>query len=78
MGCVCGRSQGCCVMPLHRVVIILDDRHQVLGGSVVADYESPNEVIRPLSVGPFDTPQDVLQEALRGLPKQLALWDAGT
>lgn len=63
---------------LHSVQIILDERHQVAGVTVVHHWMTPAEQVRPLGVGPFDTPEEALALALSWLPKQLVLWDDGT
>lgn len=59
---------------LHRITVFVDDVHHVLGGSLVVNAETSSEVVVPLSVGPFDTPTEVVERAMARLDKQLTLW----
>lgn len=56
------------------VRIQVDRLRQPLGCVIIHDVGGVNERIRPLDVGPFDTPEEVLQAASTFLTVQQTLW----
>lgn len=56
------------------VTIILDASGSPVGGSVVHHWFSDHESVQPVDVGPFDTPQEVLDACLGLLTTQPTLW----
>lgn len=60
--------------PIITISIQMDTHGHTLGGSLTTDNGISRVTTRPLSVGPFDTPRDVLETALSLVGEQLALW----
>lgn len=56
------------------VRIQVDRCGQPLGAVVIHDVGGTSELVRPLDVGPFDTPAEVLEHAQRYLTVQMTLW----
>lgn len=56
------------------VRIQVDRRGQPLGCTIIHNVGEHNESVRPLDVGPFDTPGEVLEHASRWLTVQMTLW----
>lgn len=59
------------------VRIQIDRLGQPIGCTVIHNVGEARELIRPLDVGPFDTPEEVLAHASRYLTVQLSLWSSG-
>lgn len=61
-------------MLYHEIRIQVGDDGALLGVTLLTAVGSPVERVRPLAWGPFDTPADALETAMRCLPEQLRLW----
>lgn len=59
---------------MHRFTVIVDNEGNPLGATLVTDYETDHELVHPMTVGPFDTAQDVFERLFERLDRQLSLF----
>lgn len=60
--------------PIITISVLLDTHGHALGGSISTDDGQNRISTRPLSVGPFDTAQDVFSMAMGLVDEQLSLF----
>ena len=59
---------------LSEIAIQVDVSGTPVGARVVRHFQSDHETSQPITVGPFDTREDVLDRCRRALDLQLTLW----